>query len=71
MNGGAMNTKMNQVTEYKRLRNKANKLFHKWWKCDDKKKAFLLYNQYLKTLNQASAIAPSIDEVWEMGREGQ
>ncbi|MHC4196226.1 MAG: hypothetical protein ACYSYU_10945 [Planctomycetota bacterium] len=66
-----MTTKMTQVTEYKRLRNKANRLFQKWWRCDDKKTTFFLYNQYLKTLEQASAIAPSVDEVWEMTREGQ
>jgi hypothetical protein len=51
------------------LRKKANELFLKWFHCSDKKVAYLLYQEYLKTLREASEIAPSVDAAWEMARQ--
>ena len=50
--------------DYYQLKKKEDKLFHKWWKCEDNKVAKLLYDEYIKTIREASAIAPHPDEVW-------
>jgi hypothetical protein len=52
------------MADYWELREKANKLFLKWWKCEDKKLSLMLWREYLKALHEASKVAPPPDEIF-------
>ena len=52
------------MSDYYQLMSKAEGLFLEWFECRDKEESKRLYDEYIKTLREAVAVAPAVNDVW-------